>query len=315
MAFLERVTGGRAAPAKLEEVAAHYRHFGGVSPINGQVRELIDALEAAMADRGVDLPIFWGNRNWHPFLADTLAEMAAAGLGRAVALATSAFSSFSGCRQYWQDMERARLAAGPSAPLLDKIPPFWDQASFLEAQADRVSEALAGLGAEAARACEVVFTAHSIPEGMARASSYEAQLRQAAAWIAERVGVAGRWSLAFQSRSGPPDAPWLGPDISEHLRERKASGRAPDAVVVVPLGFLSDHMEVIFDLDVEAAGTAAELGIQMVRAATVGTHAGFVAGLADMIAACAQRRPLPAGVFGPQDLCGASCCMESPPAA
>ncbi len=312
MPFLERVTMGRASPEKLEEVAAHYRHFGGISPINDQVRELLGALQAELAARGVSVPLYWGNRNWDPLLGDTLSQMSEAGVRRAVAIATSAFSSYSGCRQYWGDIEAA-VAAVRGAPLVDKIPPFWDQEAFVAAVAEGVSETLAGMPEGLGANCELVFSAHSIPLFMAEASEYQSQLRQAAAEVTARVSRGRKipWSLVFQSRSGPPSQQWLEPDISDYIAtvaSRRGDDGAPRAVVVVPIGFVSDHMEVLYDLDIEAAAAAADAGIAMVRAPTVGSRSVFVRGLVDLLVAALEGRAGPEGIFGPQQLCGVGCC-------
>ena len=280
MPFLENVTRGRGVPReRLLGVAEHYYHFDGKSPINDQTLALVTALRSVLP-----LPVYWGNRNWHPFLADTVRQMKADRVQRAVALATSAFSSYSGCRQYRENIADARAEAGDGAPEIDKIPPFWHHAGFLDAMADRVREAVAQVGEGA----ELIFTAHSIPLSMATTSRYEEQLREASGLICERLGQTG-WSLAWQSRSGPPAQPWLEPDISDFLRARKDPLRP---VVIAPLGFLSDHIEVLWDLDNEARETCEELGTPMARAGTVGTHPLFVAGLRELIlspfAACAE---------------------------
>lgn len=276
--FLENVTRGRNVPReRLEEVAEQYALFGGVSPINEQNRALIDALRVELDGRGITLPIHWGNRNWAPYVEDTMAALAEQGHRRVLALATSAFSSYSACRQYLDDIERARAAVGEAAPTVDKIRPYWDHPGFVDAVADRVRAAAEDAPDDAALA----FTAHSIPRSMASTSDYESQLRAVASTVAERVAPGRPWDLVFQSRSGPPQVPWLEPDIVDHLHILR--GRGVGAVVVAPIGFISDHMEVQFDLDTQAADAARELGMTMVRAGTVGTHPAFVAGLVDLI--------------------------------
>lgn len=276
--FLENVTRGRnVPPERLEEVAEQYALFGGVSPINEQNRALIDALRGEFDRRGIALSIHWGNRNWAPFVEDTMTTLADAGCRRVLALATSAFSSYSACRQYLEDIDRARDAAGGQAPVVDKIRPYWDHPGFVDAVTDRVRAAVQNAPDDA----PLAFTAHSIPMSMAETSDYESQLRTVAATVAERVAVGRPWELVFQSRSGPPQIPWLEPDIVDHLHALHDQGT--DAVVVAPIGFVSDHMEVKFDLDTQAAGVAADLGMTMVRAATVGTHPTFVAGLVDLV--------------------------------
>ena len=289
--FLENVTRGRGVPReRLEGVAHHYYHFDGRSPINDQVRALIDALR-------LPLPVYWGNRNWHPLIPDTLKRMTDDGIRRVLALATSAFGSYSGCRQYLENIEQARHAVGNTAPAIDKIGPFWDHPGFLEAQADRVRDALAKVGSEA----ELLFTAHSIPRAMAVSSPYVSQLEEACRRVASMVG-ARQWRLVYQSRSGPPSVPWLEPDVCDYLRGR--AGRDP--IIVVPIGFLSDHIEVLWDLDEEAASVARESGIYMERAGTVGTHPKFVEGLRDLI-----QEHLKQGVRR----CGADCCPGQNPTA
>jgi ferrochelatase len=267
--FLENVLRGRNVPReRMLAVAEHYYHFEGKSPINQQTRKLIVAIEKELAERGPKLPVYWGNRNWHPMLADTVRQMQRDGVRRALALATSAYGGYSGCRQYLEDIAEARQAVGSGAPAIDKIPPFSGHPLFIEANADRLREALRGM--EAAR---VVFTAHSIPMSMAATSRYEEQIRCAAAAVAHRVGRA-EWDVAWQSRSGPPQQPWLGPDILDHLRALGAAGTRE--VVVSPIGFLSDHMEVLYDLDVEAAALARHLGMKLVRAGSGGMHPAIV---------------------------------------
>lgn len=283
MPFLENVTRGRGVPReRLLAVAEHYYHFGGKSPINDHARELIASLRALMEREGpAAMPIYWGNRNWHPMLADTVRQMKADGVRHAVAIATSAFSSYSGCRQYREDLAAAIAEVGEGAPRIDKVPPYWNHPGFLEPMADRVRAALgqvASPGVMSAAEPELIFTAHSVPLSMASTSRYEEQLRQAGRIIAAAVGHK-RWSLVWQSRSGPPAQPWLEPDICDYLRARP--DKSP--VVIAPVGFLSDHIEVLWDLDGEAREVCDELGVKMVRAGTVGAHPKFVAALRDLI--------------------------------
>lgn len=287
--FLENVLRGRNVPhERMLAVAEHYYHFGGRSPINDQCRDLIAALEKA----AVGLPIYWGNRNWHPMLADTVARMRDDGVRSALAIATSAFGSYSGCRQYREDIEAAR-ALVPEAPAIEKLPPFWNHAGFIETMTDRVREALARLPG-----ADVVYTAHSIPVSMAQSSPYEQQLREAAGQINRLLGL-GEPALAYQSRSGPPSQPWLGPDINDYIRSSEAR-----KLIVVPLGFLSDHMEVIYDLDLQAAAVAQERGIEFARAGTAGTHPLFVAGLVELV-----REAMARGI----NQCAADCCQRAAP--
>jgi ferrochelatase len=307
--FLDNVLRGRNVPAERKrEVAHHYERFGGVSPINAQNRALIAALRAELEAHGRSLPVYWGNRNWHPLLADTLRTMAADGVRRALAFVTSAYSSYSGCRQYLEDLARARAEVGPAAPALDKLRVFYNHPGFVEASADRVSAALDALPTPGRERAHLAFTAHSIPAAMARACDYEVQLRETCRLVAERVPHAG-WALVYQSRSGPPGQPWLEPDIGDHLEALARDGVR--AVVVAPIGFVSDHMEVVFDLDTEAREHAARLGLDFVRAGTVGTHPAFVRMIRELIEErldpAAPRRAL--GDHGPRaDECAPTCC-------
>ena len=323
MPFLENVTRGRGIPReRLAAVAEHYYAVGGVSPINQQCRDLAAAIGKDFASTGLDLPVYWGNRNWAPYLTATVADMAAAGVRRAVAFVTSAYSSYSSCRQYLDDIERARAAVGPGAPRIDKIRRFFNHPGFIEPFAGHVDAALATLPPEVRNDAHLVFTAHSIPVAMAEASGpagergrYVAELTEAARLIAERTGAgAHRWSLAYQSRSGPPAQPWLEPDVRDHLGELAKSGT--QAVVVVPVGFVSDHMEVRHDLDVEAAQTAGALGLAFARAATPGTSPRFASMVTELVT---ERLALPGGLPGPGDAalgamgvpsqtCPADCC-------
>jgi protoporphyrin/coproporphyrin ferrochelatase len=290
MPFLANVTRGRnVPPERLAIVAGHYLAFGGVSPINQQCRDLLAAVRADFAASGLSLPLYWGNRNWAPYLADTVQAMADAGVARAVAFVTSAYSSYSSCRQYLDDIERARAAVGPSAPRIDKIRRFFNHPGFIEPFAGNVRAALATLPADVRDDAHLVFTAHSIPLAMAEVSGpaggrgrYVAELTEAARLIAERTGAGAHpWSLAYQSRSGPPSQPWLEPDVPDHLGELAKSGTR--AVVVVPVGFVSDHMEVRHDLDGEAAETADSLGLAFARAATPGTSPRFASMITELV--------------------------------
>ncbi len=310
MPFLENVTRGRNVPReRLLEVAHHYESFGGVSPINAQNRALIAALEAELEAKGLKLPVYFGNRNWHPLITDTVRRMRDDGIRRAVVFVTSAFGSYSGCRQYREDVIAAQEAVGEGAPEFDKLRLYFNHPGFIEPSVANLRAALERIPAERRARAHVAFTAHSVPLAMARGSSYLAQLEEASRLVAE--GAAHRdWSLVFQSRSGPPQVPWLEPDILDHLDERAAAGVTD--MIVAPIGFISDHMEVLFDLDVEAAEKAEELGINMVRAATVGTAAPFVGMIRELIlermAAQPERRAL--GALGPShDVCPLDCCV------
>jgi len=312
--FLENVTRGRGVPReRLEQVAEHYYLFGGVSPINRQCRELMAAVEKDFAASGLDLPLYWGNRNWDPLLADTVAAMAADGRRHAAAFVTSAYSSYSSCRQYLEDIERARAAVGPRAPRIDKLRPYFNHPGFVEPLADAVRAAGESLPSSVRDDYDLVFTAHSVPDAMAAASgpaggAYPRQLAEAARLVAERAGHGGSWRLAYQSRSGPPSVPWLGPDLSDCLAGLAASGSR--AVVLAPVGFTSDHLEVAYDLDVEAAQLARRLLLALARAATPGTDPRFVAMISELVAERLDGRPPRAlGDLGPAlDVCGTGCC-------
>jgi ferrochelatase len=308
--FLENVTRGRDVPReRLEEVAHHYELFGGTSPINDQNRALVAALRDELGVHGIRLPIYFGNRNWHPFLADTLREMADAGVERALALFTSAYSSYSSCRQYRENVHEAQRALGTRAPEVLRLRAFFNHPGFVAANAELVADALAAIPEPRRRAARLVFTAHSIPLAMARQCRYEAQLAEASRLVAEAVGCEG-FRLVYQSRSGPPQVPWLEPDVLAVVRELHAEG-ARDAVVS-PIGFLSDHVEVLYDLDVEAKNLARELGLNLVRVPTVGTHPTFVAAVRELIeerlSPDVPRRVLGALGVGP-DLCASGCCL------
>ena len=307
--FLENVLRGRNVPReRLEEVAEHYRHFDGVSPLNAQNRALIAALKTELATDGPDLSIYWGNRNWHPLLPDTMRQMAADGIKRALAIFTSAYSSYSGCRQYRENIAAAQAEVGEAAPQVDKIRHFFNHPGFIEPSISLTGEALAQIPAERRQATQIIFTAHSIPSTMAATCDYEAQLREVAHLVAEGLDHAN-WTLVYQSRSGPPHQPWLAPDICDYLRQTHAEGVTD--VVIAPIGFLSDHMEVLFDLDTEAREVADELGLTMVRADTVGTHPKFIRMLRDLIVERMADAPdkIALGTLGPShDICPADCC-------
>ena len=314
MPFLRNVTAGRGIPdERLERVAEHYYQFGGISPINQQCRDLATAIEKDFAANGVGLPVYWGNRNWQPYLADTVRHMAAAGVQRALAFVTSAYSSFSSCRQYLGDIERAVAQAGSAAPRIDKIRQYFNHPGYIEPFADAAAAAIRSLPPGAQQAADLIFTAHSIPSAMAAASgpaggAYPAQLAEAARLVAERVPQARSWQLAYSSRSGSPAQPWLEPDVNDVLAQAAGAGSA--AAVIVPVGFISDHMEVRYDLDVEAAATAGRLGLPMARAATPGTDSRFVAMVTELVAERQGGAPARAlGTMGAwHDTCPAGCC-------
>jgi ferrochelatase len=316
MPFLENVTRGRrVSRGRLLEVAEHYHHVGGSSPINEHVRALLAALHSELKRHGVGLPLFWGNRNWHPMLEETIAEMAARGIRRALAVVLSAYSSYSSCRQYLEDIARAQSALGAGAPQVDKVRVFYNHPAFISVNALRISEALQTFPPGRRKAVPLIFTAHSIPLPMARHCDYECQLRETCRLVAHELGFeAGRWSLAYQSRSGRPEDPWLGPDVLDALEPLRQSGA--EDVLIHPMGFLSDHVEVLYDLDVEARRHCEQLGLTMLRSQTAGTHPAFVSLLRELVA---ERLGAPAdqprraiGRFGPApDTCGDGCCTAS----
>ena len=279
--FLRNVLKGRStSPERFEEVAHHYQIFGGVSPINEQNRQLLSALRLELDSQGLTLPLYCGNRNWGPFLVDTVRQMSRDGIKKSLAFVTSPYSSYSGCRQYLEDIDRARLEVGPEAPIIHKLRAFYNHPGFVEANADRVREALSKIPTERRQQATLVFTAHSIPASMASGSPYVEQLHEVCGLVAEQV-VHPIWSLAYQSRSGRPEQAWLEPDVGDYLRELKSTG--PKEVVIVPVGFVSDHMEVVYDLDVEAMQLCKELGLNAVRASTAGVHPAFVAMVRELI--------------------------------
>ena len=309
MPFLENVLRGKnVPPERMRAVARHYELFGGTSPINAQNRALIAALEKELAQNGPQLPVYWGNRNWHPLLPDTLRKMAQDGVRHALAFFTSAYSSYSGCRQYRENIARAQDEVGPAAPRVEKLRAFYNHPGFVGPNVENLRAALDHIP-EARRArAQVAFTAHSIPLLMAGCCDYETQLQETCRLVAAGAQHE-RWRLLYQSRSGPPSQPWLGPDILDYLRELKGSGA--EDVVVAPVGFISDHMEVLYDLDTEARALCQNLGLNMVRAATVGTHPDFVRMIRELVmerlSPDAPRRFL--GTLGAShDLCPADCC-------
>src|ERR1041385_4519277 len=264
------------------EVAEHYYHFDGRSPINDQNKQLIAALEGECRSQGIAMPVYWGNRNWHPLLADTLKQMQAEGVRRAAAFVTSAFGSYSGCRQYREDIARAQQTSGTEDMVIEKLPNFCDRPEFIEVMADRVRAAMAELAEQSGAGSpeQLIFTAHSIPLSMADASPYVRQLKEASAQVAAACGMSN-WTLVYQSRSGPPRQPWLAPDICDYLREQHAKGVR--SLIICPIGFISDHMEVLYDLDTEARALCDELGMKMVRAGTAGAHSKLISMICDMV--------------------------------
>ncbi|MFC6326210.1 ferrochelatase [Microbacterium koreense] len=330
--FLRNVTRGRGIPdERLEEVAHHYRHFGGVSPINAQNRALKKALEAELAARGIDLPVYWGNRNWAPYLADAVQDAAAAGHTKLLGLATSAYSSFSSCRQYREDFARALEETGLAGTVtIDKIRQYFDHPGFVQPFIDGVRDAVAGFleAGFAPNEIRVLFSTHSVPTADAQRSgprdidfgeggAYEAQhlavaevVMDAVTAEIEQAGGVG-WNLVYQSRSGPPTQPWLEPDVNDVIAELPDAGVR--AVAIVPLGFMSDHMEVMWDLDTEAMESAEEVGIRAVRTPTPGVDPMFVRGLVDLVeerlsGTPASERPHRTALGPWFDVCRPACC-------
>jgi len=308
--FLENVLRGRSVPReRMLTVAEHYYHFGGKSPINQQTRELISALESELRQHGRSLRVYWGNRNWHPMLADTLRQMKQDGVQRALAFVTSAYSSYSGCRQYREDIARAQGEVGAGAPAVDKLRAFFNHPGFIEATEERLRESLQQVPESAQENLQVVYIAHSIPISMANTCDYVCQLQEVTKLISGGLGVAND-ALVYQSRSGAPGQPWLEPDILDYLREVKARSLA-SAVVLAPISFISDHMEVLYDLDIEAQQLCGSLSLPMVRAKTVGLHPRFIKMIRELIEErinpTAERLAL--GSLGPrQDSCAEDCC-------
>ncbi|WP_248948322.1 ferrochelatase [Oerskovia enterophila] len=331
--FLRNVTVGKGIPdSRLEEVGEHYYGFGGKSPINEQNLALKAALEEELASRGIDLPVVWGNRNWEPYTRDAVEQLAGAGAQRVVALVTSAFSSYSGCRQYREDLALTLDARGELGPdgstgiQFDKVRSYFNHPGFAQANVDAVLEAYEALAAKGGDVTEarLVFVTHSIPLTMEAASrishaTYSRQHLDLARVVAEevsaRLGHEVEWNLTFCSRSGPPAQPWLEPDVNDHLESLAADDVTN--VVLSPIGFVSDHMEVAYDLDTEAMETASRLGITAVRAGTVGTRAPFVAGLVDLVlerAAIARDEKFAEAVVGElgpfRSVCAPDCCLR-----
>jgi protoporphyrin/coproporphyrin ferrochelatase len=306
--FLENVLRGKNVPReRLLKVAEHYKMFGGVSPINQQNRNLIEALQRELETNGPQLPIYWGNRNWHPLLADALVQMEKDGVRKALAFATSAYSSYSSCRQYLENISAARDSVGPHAPLIEKVRAFYNHPLFIEANVEQIRASLLSLPADGN--VSIVFTAHSIPSTMATNCDYEKQLRETGRLVADALNISN-WHLAFQSRSGPPSQPWLEPDICDKLKNLKTEG--VEKVVIAPIGFVSDHMEVIYDLDIEAKRTANEIGMKLARAATAGTHPLFVKMIRELVLEKTERAPRRfLGTLGPNhDVCPLDCCLK-----
>ncbi|KQS69401.1 ferrochelatase [Modestobacter sp. Leaf380] len=313
MPFLENVTRGRGIPReRLLDVQEHYLHFGGVSPINEQNRELIAAIEADFAANDLDLPVYWGNRNWAPYVEDAWAQMAADGIEHVYVFPTSAFASASGCRQYHEDVARARAVHRNEAPTAEKMPHYGDHPGFVRANADALRTALESLPADVRDTARLVATAHSIPDVMAAVAGpeggqYQRELLASARLVVDEVVPGRDFDLVWQSRSGPPSVPWLEPDVNDHLEALAADGTR--AVVLFPVGFVSDHIEVIWDLDNEAKETAERLDLGFARASTAGTHPGYVSMVRELVL---ERRGGSEPRLGTN--CPAACCYVARPA-
>jgi ferrochelatase len=313
--FLENVLRGRNVPReRMLQVAEHYYHFAGRSPINDQNRALIAALEHELAAYGPRLPIYWGNRNWHPMLADTMRQMANDGVRRALAFFTSAYSSYSGCRQYRENIAAAQAEVGPTAPAVDKLRVFFNHPGFIEPIIERARVALNEIPIERRDSAALIFTAHSIPQAMAEGCRYEAQLRESSRLVAEGLGWQ-KWDLVYQSRSGPPQQPWLEQDVCDFIRNAHESNPSIGDVVIIPIGFISDHLEVLYDLDTEAKQLCSELGINMIRVGTVGAHPRFVRMIRELIEermSATPDRPALGGLGPSHDQCPIDCCLYTP---
>lgn len=319
--FLENVLRGKNVPReRMLEVAEHYQHFGGVSPINEQNRSLVTALQRELDQHSIRLPVFWGNRNWHPLLPDTLKEMLGRGYRRILTVLTSAYSSYSGCRQYLEDLDRAKgqlvSAQIPGAGDLEfhKIRAFFNHPGFIKATAQQLSTALSKF--EDATNVTVLYSAHSIPLAMAAGCDYEKQLTEVASLISDLLGLK-HYEVVYQSRSGPPHQPWLEPDICDRIEELYQKNGTRQ-IVIAPIGFLSDHIEILFDLDTEAHEVCRRLGIQVVRAKTVSTHPGFVSMLRELIQeklTGSHDRATVGNLPPAPDSCPHDCCPSGRPAA
>lgn len=308
--FLENVLRGHNIPhERLLEVAHHYELFGGVSPINGQNRALIAALEQELNTKGPHLPIYWGNRNWQPLLSDTLRQMSVDGVKHALAFFTSAYSSYSGCRQYREDIQRAQAEVGATAPQVSVLRKFYNHPGFIQPNVENIRAALNQIPQERRKTTHIAFSAHSIPKGMAQNSMYEAQLMDTCQLVAGELQHSN-WRLVYQSRSGTPCQPWLEPDINDHLRAMQAEGVTD--VVIAPIGFISDHMEVLYDLDTEAQQLADEIGLNVVRAGTVGVHPTFIGMIRDLIVermTDSSSKPFLGTSGSSHDVCPNNCCL------
>ncbi len=315
MPFLENVVRGKnVPPQRLAAVARHYELFDGVSPLNAENRALLAAVVNHLRGQDRSLAVYWGNLHWHPLLTDAVQQMAEDGVGRALAFATSAFGSYSSCRKYRDEIEAARQEVGDAAPPIDKLRLFYNHPGFIEPMAERVAAAFEELPEERREAAQLVFTAHSLPVAMAESCPYREQLHEACSLISDRAlqsaVPASDWTLVYQSRSGPPSQPWLEPDVGDYLRELPRQSDIRD-VVVVPVGFLAENMELVYDLDVVARGVCEEIGLNMVRSAVVGCHPRFVQMIVELVAERTDPNPqrLTLGAHGPSpDDCPTGCC-------
>ena len=310
MPFLENVLRGKNVPrSRMLEVAEHYHHFGGISPINQQNRDLIAALKQELDDHQIELPVYWGNRNWHPLIPDTLQQMQKDGIRNALAFFTSAYSCYSGCRQYRENIMEAQVNLGEAAPQVHKLRMFFNHPDYIAASVDRVRAALSEIPEQRWAQTHFLFTAHSIPLGMAEGCRYTAQLEEASRLVMEEIGEFS-WKLVYQSRSGPPSQPWLEPDVCDYLEGLQGKPGVSD-VVIMPIGFVSDHMEVLFDLDTEAKEVCQRIGLPMVRAKTVGTHPKFISMIRQLILERTEDQPKQAiGSLPPNhDVCPVDCCL------
>ena len=314
MPFLENVLRGKNVPReRMLEVSEHYNHFGGVSPINEQNRDLIAALKKELADHDIDLPVYWGNRNWHPMIPDALGEMKDAGIKCALAFFTSIYSCYSGCRQYRENIAEAQESIGADAPEVHKLRMAFNHPLYIEASADRVQTAFDQVEESRRAETKFVFTAHSIPMSMAEGCKYSTQLTEACRLIMEKIGDYP-WELVYQSRSGPPHQPWLEPDVCDYIGELKEKTDVKD-LVLMPVGFVSDHMEVLFDLDTEAQEKCDELGIKMQRAKSVGVHPQFIGMIRELIlerTSGTEKRAI-GNMPANWDVCPQDCCTYNPP--
>lgn len=300
MPFLENVLRGKNVPEeRKKEVAQHYEMFAGISPINQQNRELKKLLEIQLLEKGLSIPVFWGNRNWKPYIKDALIEMKADGIQNVIAYVTSAYGSYSGCRQYSENIEHAREEIGEGAPVVQKIPAFYNHPNFVQVNAEQIQKEIEKIPVSERKNTNLIFTAHSIPVSMSEVSPYVNQLQEVCKSVAEKIGM-NQWKLAFQSRSGPPTIPWLEPDIGDYLEE--LAKKNVKTVIVSPIGFLSDHMEVLYDLDIEAKKKSQELGIQMFRASTPGNHPLMIEMIVELIKLQIQN--------GNSVACAPDCCKK-----